>query len=276
MWGIARDAVNGRQQKGRIWMLDLSTVAGLPLGLDGRNVVFSGGLAAVETSCRRLVEARYAFADEAALGMDELYCMYRDVARDSDRETLAQHGLRFDLTLIPPGLVGHEYNKTVGHYHPVKSGTTCTYPEVYEVLHGEATYLLQRGGKMRGAVEDVFVCLVKPGEKLVIPPGYGHITINGGALPLVMANWVAREFSSVYGEIRELQGGAYYLQNREGGPQWTLNPRYITAPPLRYVAASDYLEFGLVSGAPMYALIRSAPEKLRFLTHPEEFVWRAI
>ncbi len=257
-------------------MVDLSTVAGLPLGFDGFKVVFGGGLAPMEMSCRRLPEARYAFADEDAPGMDELYYMYRDVAQAGDRGTLAQHGLRFDLTLIPPGLVGREYNKTVGHYHPVKEGTTYTYPEVYEVLHGEATYLLQRSGEVRGAVEDVVVCLVKPGEKLVIPPGYGHVTINAGTLPLVMANWVAGEFSSVYGEIRELRGGAYYLQSRGGRPQWTLNPRYKLAPPLRYAAVSDYPAFGLFCGAPMYALIQKAPDKLRFLTHPEEFVWSAI
>lgn len=254
-------------------MVNLEKLAYLPIRKVEHRVEFCDGLRQVEPACRRLEDARYAFCEEAASGPDELYYMYRDVAWCEHRHIMGQLGLRFDITLIPAGYVGQEYNKTVGHYHPVKLGTTYTYPEVYEVLHGEATYLLQRPSAVKGAVEDAAVFVAKAGDKVVIPPGYGHITINAGAETLVMANWVASEFSSVYGEIKELRGGAHYLIRRGSEAEWIHNPRYKNSAPVRFEATREYPELGLFRGEPMYKLIVEAPEKLRFLTHPEEVDW---
>ena len=41
-------------------------------------------------------------------------------------------------------MLGSEYVKTVGHYHPPVPGTDVSYPEIYQVLDGSATYLLQK------------------------------------------------------------------------------------------------------------------------------------
>jgi len=254
-------------------MINLQTIAFLDIKFNDGQLSFGAGVEPVEPACRTLDEAGYAFIDATAGGRRDLYYMYRDVARNIDRSTLAKHGLRFDITVVMPGLIGQEYNKTVGHYHPVKSGTTYTYPEVYEVLFGEATYLLQRPGDKVGEVADAYVVTARAGDKVVIPPGYGHITINAKNTPLVMTNWVAAEFASVYGEIKELCGGAYYLLDKNQVSEWMPNPRYTGLPALRFVEPEDHAEFGLTAGEPMYKVIFEAPEKLRFLTHPEEFVW---
>jgi glucose-6-phosphate isomerase len=248
----------------------LKEVSGLDIALDGHELRFLNGLPEVEPACRTLDEARYAFCQEEGAGLNELYFMYRDVARPGDRQTAARLGLRYDITVILPGAVGREFNKTVGHYHPLKRGTSLTYPEVYEVLSGQATYLLQSPGDGPGDVGDVQVVIAEAGDKVVIPPGYGHITINAGAEPLVMANWVASEFASVYGEIRELKGGAHYLF---ADGSWGKNPLYRRVPEIRFEKCRDYEELGLKKGQGMYGLIASAPEKLRFLTHPEERDW---
>lgn len=254
-------------------MISLQERAFLDIKLVDGRLSFGEGIVPVAPSCRTLAEASYAFLDTEEGAMTELYYMYRDVARDIDRGLLSKHGLRFDITVIMPGLIGKEYNKTVGHYHPVKSGTNCTYPEVYEVLSGEATYLLQCGGKEAGQVSDAYVVVARAGDKVVIPPGYGHVTINAKNAPLVMTNWVAAEFSSVYGEIKDLRGGAFYLLEKNDAPEWSPNPRYISLPSLRLMEPVDYAQFGLQAGEPMYKLIFTEPEKLRFLTHPEEFTW---
>jgi len=254
-------------------MINLQTMAFLNIELGDGQLSFGPGLEPVIPACRALDEARYAFLDATAGGRADLYYMYRNVARDEDRAILAKHGLRFDITVIMPGLIGQEYNKTVGHYHPVKSGTSCTYPEVYEVLSGEATYLLQRPGDQVGRVADAYIVTALAGDKVVIPPGYGHITINAKNTPLVMANWVAAEFASVYGEIKELCGGAYYLLEKNLAGEWMPNPRYTELPALRFVEPQEHVEFGLKAGEPMYRIIIETPDKLRFLTHPEEFVW---
>ena len=93
----------------------------------------------------------------------ELYYMYRDLALSKrDRDTILEHRLRYDITVIPPGMLGTEYVKTAGHDHP------GDYGELYEVLEGEAQYLLQkRDGE---AVSDIIVVTACAGDKVIIPP----------------------------------------------------------------------------------------------------------
>src|SRR3972149_8797730 len=75
----------------------------------------------------------------------ELYYMYRDLSLSrNDALAMKEHGLRYDITVIPPQMLGNEFVKTAGHYHPLVPGTRITFPEIYEVLGGEATYILQK------------------------------------------------------------------------------------------------------------------------------------
>ncbi|MBT9132664.1 MAG: hypothetical protein DDT33_01191 [Firmicutes bacterium] len=55
--------------------VDLRAVSGLPLSLGECGLAFGEGLSEVEPACRRLSDARYAFADREALGVEELYFM---------------------------------------------------------------------------------------------------------------------------------------------------------------------------------------------------------
>ena len=141
----------------------------------------------------------------------ELYYMYRDLFLSrADKEKLLQQDLRYDITIIPPHMLGCEYIKTAGHYHPLVPGGSVTYPELYEVLEGEALYLLQNQD-----LSDVVAVYASAGDKVLVPPGYGHITINRSNKTLKMANYVARNFSSLYDPIRGEGGGS--LLFHQGG-----------------------------------------------------------
>jgi hypothetical protein len=74
----------------------------------------------------------------------ELYYMYRELSL-SKKESIAmkEYGLRYDITVIPPRMLGCEFIKTAGHYHPLVPGTRITFPEIYEVmgdLNADCTY----------------------------------------------------------------------------------------------------------------------------------------
>ena len=104
--------------------MDLQVTSGLPLQADGDGrLIFGAGLTVVTPAVRTREEMREVLLDPEADAPAELYYMYRDVCRQQDRELLAQHGLRYDVTVIRPGLLGREYIKTAGHYHPLKPGT---------------------------------------------------------------------------------------------------------------------------------------------------------
>ena len=201
----------------------------------------------------------------------ELYYMFREVSRnEEDAKKIVERGLRYDITIIPPNKLGVEFVKTAGHYHPCPPGSKLTYPEIYEVLEGEAHYLLQKREEEQGIerITDVVVVKAEAGDKVVIPPNYGHVTINpSDDAPLKMANWVARTFSSIYEPIKR-RGGAAYFELTAG--EFIKNELYGDVPEMRFLKPADtrlkYLKLSRAEA--MYELLRE-PEKLEFLVNPE-------
>jgi len=156
--------------------------------------------------------------------------------------------------------VGGEYVKTKGHYHPL-SPSGIDYPELYQVLAGEALYLLQRSD-----LSDIVAVTAKAGEFVLIPPGYGHVTVNAGNKELAMANLVSAGFTSEYTFYEQMRGGAYYL-TEDGG--WVQNPRYPAIPEMRVIPAGEVPELGIRHGREIYEMV-SGKETLSYLNVPEE------
>ena len=75
---------------------------------------------------RRLYDMKEVILDQnwlAGASDFDLYYMYRDLSLSrADKEKLLQNNLRYDITIIPPNMLGCEYIKTAGHYHPNAAG----------------------------------------------------------------------------------------------------------------------------------------------------------
>lgn len=255
-------------------LVDLQAISGLPLKLDTEKsqLVFGEGIPPVKADIRTLEQMREVLLKPECKEPLEHYYMYRGVFRPKDREKAKKYNLRFDITILKPGKVGDEYIKTAGHYHPLKKDQKVTYPEVYEVLHGRAHYLFQRYSKDYDVIEDIILVRAQPGQKVIVPPNYGHITINPGHEPLVMSNWVAQGFSSTYEGIKKMAGGAYFEVEEGGKEFFTPNISYTKIPSIREMKAKEMPQLGLVWQTPMYPACLADPAKFRFLTHPEEFI----
>lgn len=195
----------------------------------------------------------------------ELYYMYRNLYRKGDKKTIEEEELRYDITIIPPRVIGKEFVKTKGHYHP-EAAKGFSYPEIYEVLDGKAHYLLQKRSG-RGKIEDAVLVEAEGGDKVLISPNYGHITINPAEETLKMANWVYRGFDSIYKDITELKGGAYYELSTG---EFIENDNYGKIPELRSAEVTEIPEFGIESGRDMYNLIEN-PSNLEFLKTPQDY-----
>lgn len=254
--------------------IDLQQVAGLPLALTATGELLLGDDVIEQArSYRQAAEARAAWADpgaawQPAIGPQDrpLYVMHRGVSRGSDAGLLQSSGLRFDVTILCPGRIGPEYNKTVGHYHP-PSAAGPTYPEVYELWHGCALYVLQRPGARPGTVAEVRAIPALPGDKVLIPPGFGHITVNTGTEPLVMANLVADGFASLYEAMQTCRGGAYYIMAAEGKYRPVPNPHYHDLPPLKWLPPTVNPDLGL-SDLPLYLAFLNRPSLFNYLSAP--------
>jgi glucose-6-phosphate isomerase len=189
--------------------------------------------------------------------------MFRDVYYSkSDKQRILENNLRFDLTFIPPNKIGSEFIKTYGHYHPLAENN-LSYAEIYEVLEGQAVYLLQKAEDER-IVEFIAIEAYK-GDKVVIPPNYGHVTINPSNKELKMANWVYRDFSSIYEPYRKMRGACYYYT--EDG--WIKNEKYREVPEIRFVKPRIPKKIGLKRSEEMYKLIKT-PKRLEFLWRPSQ------
>ena len=101
-----------------------------------------------------------------------------------------------------PGSTGRPGKWPLNPENPAGIG----YPELYEVLEGIAHFLLQTN-----ALDDVVLIEARKGDIVVIPPGYGHVTINPTLVEtLIMANLVSTAFSSDYTWYDTMHGAAYY------------------------------------------------------------------
>lgn len=136
---------------------------------------------------------------------------------EMQREVNKKKNIRYDITKIYGKMLGKEYNKTLGHYHP--NG----FPEIYEVLKGKAIYLLQKPLRVNSRkIVHVIAVYAKKGDQVIIPPKYGHVTINPSRKILVMANLVSSRFSSIYEPYKRFRGACYYYTKKG----WIKNENY--------------------------------------------------
>ena len=143
-----------------------------------------------------------------------LYYMYRGIKR--------KNGLRYDITVIPTKLLGNEFVKTKGHRH------IGNYQELYEIIEGEAIVLIQK--EEEGIISDIQAIKSKPGDIIIIPSNYAHITINPGQTDLKMGNWVSENCHSDYQPIEKF-GGAGYFYTTDG---WIKNRNYSRVAELKF------------------------------------------
>ncbi len=139
-----------------------------------------------------------------------LYYIFRGIKEEDS--------VRYDITVIPPNLLGKEFVKTKGHYHIGNFG------ELYKVLAGEGIFLMQKKD-----LSDAYFVKAKRGDYVKIPPNYGHTIINHSKKTLKIANWVSKDCQSDYLSIEKMGGFCYYYTING----WVKNKNYKKIPKLR-------------------------------------------
>lgn len=253
-------------------MINLRRNSGLSvdLDLDKLALVFGKDMLDVKADTRTILQMQEVLMEPSAGVPAELYYMYRGVGKLSDNDKMLKHKLRYDITIIKPGFLGNEFMKTAGHYH------VSSYPELYEVLWGEALCLLQRPDKDDFTkIKDVILVKAKAKEKILVLPNYGHILINPlSNIPLVTSNWVSTEFNSDYSLYKKAKGAAYFLINNDGEMNLIKNDFFKEVPDVRLMRPSlPISRFGLFLDKPIYNILEEA-ESLDFLNQPDKYDYR--
>jgi glucose-6-phosphate isomerase len=123
-----------------------------------------------------------------------------------------------------PAILNGKYVKTKGHC-TLKNSAGTGYPVVYEVLEGKAHFLLQKKTWTISCSLEATT-----GDIVLLPPGYGHVTINPSAEDtLTMANLVSTAFTSDYAFYEKMHGAAF---SELTGGIFHKNLAYPAVPPL--------------------------------------------
>ncbi len=141
-----------------------------------------------------------------------------------------------NITVWEPGTISGEYIKTYGHYHIGKLD------ETYWVIFGEGVALLQKlaidekGQMIPDVVEEFKATVVKQGDRLYMPPGYGHLVVNCGSTYFVTADSSPVDFEehdpvslpghADYLLVKQMRGFAYYVVEHEEKPALVRNKLY--------------------------------------------------
>lgn len=145
----------------------------------------------------------------------ESYFMYRKIKQEN--------GLVHNITITLAKMLGSEFMKTKGHAH------IGNYKEIYTILEGNAIFLMQKGDENK--IEDVYAVKTKKGESVIIPAGYGHITINPSRTEnLKTGDWTSENCKSDYSLFEKMQGACYYYLTTG----WIKNTKYKLVPELRF------------------------------------------
>jgi glucose-6-phosphate isomerase, archaeal len=164
-------------------------------------------------------------------GVDPVYWVFKGVT-EAEWE---------NCTIIASGLLGQEYPKTFGHYHP--EGVPV---ETYHLIEGEGVLQMQRKRIVDGElkvteVEEVVLITAKPGDEINITPEWGHSWSNIGKGPLIsFDNWRTGHTPTDYEPMETQQGLAYYLVEENGEVKAVKNPKYQNLPEPQWLTAEEF------------------------------------
>ena len=121
------------------------------------------------------------------------------------------------LSIVHPGIVGHEYFMTKGHFH-----TVIDTSEVYYCLKGEGVMVMETP-EGEWAVEPL-----RPNSVLYVPPRWAHRSVNTSPTEDLVTFFVyPGNAGHDYGTI-ETQGFRKLVVERNGVPVIVDNPRWMS------------------------------------------------
>lgn len=145
-----------------------------------------------------------------------------------------------NMTVISPGSINKEFNKTFGHYH------SSPVTEKYKLISGKGILLLQKrkfadDDWINDQIEKIYFVEFVPGDEIDISQEWGHSWSNIGSDPLVtLDNWKEGHVPDDYTPVEKMGGLGYFLMQKDGGANFVPNPKYKDLPKPEWLSARDF------------------------------------
>ena len=246
---------------------------GLDLAIDTATMGFryGAGVRGPEPEFRTLDTIRPSLRDPHCSGPSPVYSIAMDVRREEDEDDLKARFLLFGVVVYAAGRLGKEPVRSQGHVHAIAPHSGWSPPELFEIWEGTAIVYAQEF-----TTDDPGRCIAvaaRPGEKVVVPPGWAHAVINAETESrMVFGAWCDRQYGFEYSGVRAHGGLAFFpLVAADGTIGWVANDRY-RAVGLDKRRSRDYPELGLDPVAPIYEQYCRTPESVGWIAQPQRVV----
>jgi len=251
-------------------MISLQDYSGLPLLLNNQDYTLQP---AGEVSLENLERVKLDIIRPTLLNRTlkypvYVYTEYSDVCLQKHASILKKSKLHYNILVLPPGLLGIEYNKT--HiFSPDKDQNDIT--GIIDIVHGRGLVLIQKlkekdSLSIETEVDFVSLFVVKKGDRLAIPQKYMYTFINSSSSALVIARLFEDDGKIDYRSIWREQGMSYYFIRKNARREVVRNPRYRAVPKLHRVSPeTSAKEWKLTSAKPLYNQVAQNPERFKGL-----------
>ncbi|MDD3648113.1 MAG: glucose-6-phosphate isomerase family protein [Candidatus Dojkabacteria bacterium] len=251
-------------------MINLQDFSGLPLLLNNQdNSLHPAGEISFEKLERiRLDTIRPVLLNKTLKYPLNVYTEYSDIYLNKDKSIFAKNKLHYSIIILPPGLLGIEYNKT--HiFSPDKDQNDIT--AIVDIIHGKGTVIVQQlkeKGELDFETDVSFVAAfkVKKGDRVPIPQKYMYTFINSSSLPLIVGRLYEDDGKIDYRTMKKEHGMSYYFIRKNARQEIVRNPHYKDVPRLKRIKAEDYCKkFRLTAAQPIYTQFIYNPDRFKKL-----------
>lgn len=207
-----------------------------------------------------------------------IYDVYRQIIKEKDKSLFEKYQFQYDITVVHSGQIGFECKKTSGHYHGWEKNKNHSYPEVYEVISGTALFELQKSKNFDVSdpenikIDDIILVKVSAGQSIIVPPDYGHCSINIGNGDLIFSNLAYQPCEIFYDNVQYHHGLGVYVGKNDNNLIFHKNPHYQVLPKARLATPLENKQLGIAFGCPVYQEFLSNPNHFDFLGHPDNYI----
>ncbi|UTY39767.1 glucose-6-phosphate isomerase [Allocoprobacillus halotolerans] len=223
---------------------------------------------------RSLDSIRQNLMDPNCQGPDIVYAIAMDVGRNQDKKEMLDRNLLYGVVTYAKGQLGKEPVRSQGHIHALSPSCQMSTCEVYEIWTGEAYIYMQET-----AIDNPGRCFAvhaKPGEVVIVPPGWAHCTIVADIHQnLTFGAWCVRDYGFDYQDVRAHKGVAWFPIVEQDKIEFIANSHYHKSH-LIIKEPRQYTEFQIEKEKSIYQQFIENPDKFMFVSRPQDYqeLWK--
>lgn len=178
--------------------------------------------------------------------------------------------LKYDLMIIPPGLLGIEFIKSHTYFTPESSlRSRIRFSSIVEAINATITIIMQKIApscdKLNApSIEEGIMVELQPGEKFAIPEGYYYTFINTTEEPAILSRLYksAHEIDYYAPEHKHTMG--YFCIRKNARQELVYNPKFRDIPAIKHITRKEMLSpsIGLTIEEPLYIIAKNKTEML--------------